>query len=351
MTNKKKESKFQSNYVPYDVESGINEFEEGVQIGETCHVDALAKIFAWMRGHVNGFYGWSNDGKGTMLDFLEVVKSKFDDHWKWCSFRMEDMNSSPSGKIQANRIYKNLAWTLTGKTWIKQYAEKHACQRMNFKEEQEAMAWVIKHFYVVYPRDRQYKSVLDEFKFMHEVNGISGFNIDPWNGLILPVGDRGDQQLMNVLIEIQQFALETNSVVNIVNHAKSMADQKDGKGKDAQYKIVNQFMQLGGAGWDIKMDGQFSIYRQERHISPTDPKVTFINLKQRAAEVVGVNKGEYNKIIFDPNKRRYFFDGYCPIDGSMTVEMARAVAQQPLVFGNRPLHKIVHDEKNTDVPF
>jgi hypothetical protein len=89
------------------------------------------------------------------------------------------------------------------------------------------------------------------------------------------------------------------------------------KDKNGAFKVVNQFMQLGGSAWDIKMDGQYSIYRPERHLDPSDPKVHLYNLKQRQAEVVGVQRGSCENIEFIFKNKQYYFDSINPMDGSI----------------------------------
>lgn len=336
---------FQSSYIPLDVSQSVNEYDDGVQGGETCHVTEIETIFAWMRGFVYGWYGWANDGKGTFLDFLMVLKSK-KANWKWAVYKGEDMDSSkrvvdkngkvlkPS-KIQANRIYQNLAWTLTGKTWSKELSEKYKWPRMTIDEQMEALDFITKHFFVIYPPDRHYKNILDDFKFLYEKHGIDGFLIDPWNLVKLDNIDRGDERLVNAFIDVKQFALETNTSFNIINHPRADgANHKEGKGKDAPFKVVNQFMQLGGNAWDMKMDGQFSIYRPERHLKPSDPHVKLFNLKIRQAEIVDAERGEWGersegqKIVFSKRRKQYYFNGICPIDGSMTEEREREESQK-----------------------
>lgn len=311
-----------SSYVQLDLAASINEHEDGVQGGEPCHVPELQHTFAWMRGFVNGWYGWPSDGKTTYFDFMAVLKAKMD-KWKWCLYKQEDMDSiiGPTGKVEikANRIYKNLCWTMTGKTWNKNFAERSFVKQMTLEEEMEAMEFITKHFFVIYPKDRKYKNLIDQCRFMKEKYGIDGFLWDPWNAVELPDSERGDERLMRVFFELKEFALETNSVFNIINHARSMTDVKE---KDGRYKVVNQFMQLGGSAWDIKMDGQYSIYRPERHLDPKDPKVHFYNLKQRQGEVVGVDRGSYEKIIFDRIKKQYYFDNVCPMTGHTKGEKA-----------------------------
>lgn len=329
-----------ASYVPYDVMAGMIEHEEGVQGGETSHVEELREVFAWMRGFVNGWYGWANDGKGTFFDFMAVLKAKYAG-WKFCCYKPEDMDSvfvDGHAEIKANRIYKNLAWSLTGKTWNKNFAERYFAPRMTEQEENEAMKFITSHFYIIYPETRHYKNLLDDFRFMHEKFGIDCFLIDPWNAVKMDDHQRGDERLVDAFIDVKEFALRTNTVFNIVNHPRSMTDTKVGKGKDSAFKVVDQFMQLGGSAWDMKMDGQYSIYRPERHIDPKDPRVQFYNLKQRQSEVIGVERGCYGRtedgqsIKFNRQKKQYFFNGVCPMDGSMSPELVKAGGNQADIF-------------------
>lgn len=288
------------------------------QIGETSCISAeFDNTFSWMRTQINAFYGWSNDGKGTMLDFLSVRKSMLNG-WKRCAFKEEDMgaySNNGNPKITADRIYAKLAWTLTGEVPppFRVYAEKHKLPIMSNDKYAESMEWVKKHNFIVYPQDRRYKSVFDEFLFFHEVFGCDVYEIDPWITIILEQMDRGDERLIQAFLAAKEFVLKTNTVLNIVNHPGSRHEVKE---KSGAFKVVNQFMQLGGSAWDIKMDGQFSIHRPFRHKEANDPRVHFWNLKQRDSEIVGAERGVYKKIQFDKHKRQYYFDGVNPIDGT-----------------------------------
>ena len=306
----------QSSVISLDLARAMNEHGETVQGGETCRVDQLKDVYAWMRGSINGWYGWASDGKTEMRDFLKILKVKFD-KWKFACFKPEDMDSQVvNGKsvIKANRIFKNLAWSLTGKTWNKTFSDKHNCPMMTLDEEVEALQLIMDHIFIVYPGDRRYKNILDEFKFLYEKHGIDGFEIDPFSGLILPDNQRGDEKLTSVFFDMKEFALLTNTQFDIINHARSMSEVKDKNGK---YRVVNQFMQLGGSAWDMKMDGQFSIYRPERHIDPKDPKVHLWNLKQKQSQIVGVQRGVYEKIEFAYAEKQYYFDNVNPMNGKL----------------------------------
>jgi hypothetical protein len=317
-------NKFQSSYVPLDIAASVNEHSEGVQGGESCRIDALKNHFAWMRGNINGWYGWANDGKSEFRDFLKIMKAKKRqdivngkpvtvDGWKFAMFRPEDMdaiNVNGTVKISANRIYKNLAWNLTGKTWNKNFSKKYFVPQMTLDEEMEALEFIENHFFVIYPKDRKYKNIIDEFTFLHETKGIDGFEGDPFSSIIIP--DASNEAMLDALYDFKEFSLYTNTVVDFVNHAKV---QRDEKTKEGKFKVVTQFMVPYSGAWDAKMDGQFSIYRPERHLNPSDPKVEFYNLKQKNSQIVGVERGFVGGIEFSYTKKQYYFSGVNPLTG------------------------------------
>lgn len=333
-----------ASYFAPDMERMKKEYDGAIQIGETSGINPeFDNTFSWMRTHVNGFYGWSNDGKGVILEYLSIMKAKISG-WKTCMFKQEDMGSHFDGKnskMNADRIYAKLAWTLTGVTPFEHYSKKHNTELLAWDKFMEAQEWLRKFLFIVYPSDRRYSNVFDEFLYFYEVFGIDHFAIDPWNTIILDDKERGDERLISAFIHAKEFVLKTNSVLSIVNHAKSIQEVKETTGENkGMFKVVNQFMQLGGSAWDIKMDGQYSIHRPNRHKHPNHPEVHFWNLKQRDSEIVGAERGRYGKIFFNRDKRQYYFDGKNPIDGSTMVmpkssddggKMNYAI-QQPLAY-------------------
>lgn len=312
-------AKVESSYVPLDIAAAINEQGKLVQGGDTCHIEQLKNVFAWMRGFINGWYGWPNDGKSLMLDYLSVLKAKHS-RWKSCMFKPENMDTIIDDKkrvhIKANRIYKNLAWTLTGKTWNKSFAIQHKCPLMTAQEEEEALFIISEFIYIIYPKDRKWNTFKEECLYMYEKFGIDNFVLDPWYTIKLDSGERDDYRLQQAFTEAKEVAMLTNSVFNIVGHPKNLTEVKN---KDGSFKIVNQFMILGGSPWDTVMDGQYSIYRPKRHEpgKSNDPTVNFINLKQRDGEIVGVERGEYNNIFLERTMRQYYFDYVNPMNGSL----------------------------------
>lgn len=319
----KREEK-RDNYIPLDLEVALNEHGEYVQSGETCRIDLLKDHMAWMRGFVAAWFGWPSSGKSMFTAYLMMVKSIRDD-WRWGIYSPEEMNAVVENgklKIKADRIYKNLAWIYSGRTWNKRFAEKNNCEIMTFEEERESLEFVTKHFFVIHPTDRTIESILENFQSLNDKFGmLDGFLIDPWNVVKMDNMKRADEMLTDAFIDVKQFAMLTNSCFNIISHPRSLKEVKTSQEKHAPYKVVNQFMQAGGAAWNNKMDVEYSIERPNSHLEPRDPFVNFHNLKQRQFEIVGVNKGtvgdQEKKIEFDFKKRRYYFDGVDIISGEL----------------------------------
>jgi hypothetical protein len=344
---------FASSYLSVDIESLLEEYKHGEQVGEISQVSEMDDVFRWMRGTINGWYGWANDGKGTFFDFMAVMMAQYS-KWKFCMMKQEDISStrySKDGpaKITANRIHKGLAWTYTGKTPYLHYAEKYKLTRVERAEYQEALLWVDEHFKIIYPRDRRFKCVMDNFKFYYEKFGIDCFLIDPFKSLKLDDSKRTDFMMDDLFIECKEFAAQTNTSFNFIAHPKSLTDVRTGKDKDSPFKVVTQFMVSGGQAWDNNMDGQYSIFRPERHLNPADTKVHFYNLKQRNSEEVLAKRGVYEHIKFDPNTRRYFFNGICPLNGAMQTSPTKPLRDfsQPL-FTNEVDTKTIADD---EMPF
>ncbi len=299
-------------YIPPTRFKSEAEYRSSIVYGETSSInEEFDSTYSWMRTHVNAFYGWPKDGKSLMLEFLSLVKAK-KSGWKTCMFKQEDL-SSYNGMLSADNIYNKLAWMLTGITPLENFSKKHKTELLAWDKLNEAKEWVKKHIFIINPSNRKYNMVMDEFLYFKEVFGIDHFAVDPWNTMILDDKERGDERLIQAFIRCKDVAQKTNTVMSLVNHPGSRHDQKE---KSGAFKVVNQFMQLGGSAWDIKMDGQFSIHRPFRHKAANDPYVHLYNLNQRDSEFVGAERGVYKKIEFDRTRRQYYFDGVCPIDGS-----------------------------------
>jgi hypothetical protein len=352
------ENPLYKSYIPPNRAQMLKEFTEGKATGESAHVQAIENIFSWKPGFVNCWTGWPNDGKSTYLMFLAVVRSKFENR-KWCIWPPEMINSYlDSGRqvrISASDIYDELVFMLTGKSPYLHFEKKWGIKQMTQDEYMEAIDWVERHFYIINPRDRKYKDLIDNFRYFHEYHGCNDYIADPFKSLKqVEEGGRTDIILDDLFFEFKDLAVHTNATMNFIAHPRS---QMEPKNKDGTFKVCTQHMLAGGASWNNNMDGIYSIYRPNRHDNPTDPVVHFYNLKQRKQQLVG-RVGVYKDIEFDWNRNRYFFDGVCPVDGSL-----KAPVQTGFQF-TQPWQKKSPDTKasptvdftqssvsNDDVPF
>jgi hypothetical protein len=308
-------------YLAPDTALLMAEFDEGKEIGEPCGIAEIDKIFSWKRGFLNVFTGWANSGKSTMMLFLMLMRSlKYGTKWNlWSPEMISSKRDGNKVYITANDIYDELVHTLTGKIPYKHWEAKYGKKQMPLDEYMAALEIIREYFFVMNPKDRGYKNIIDNHRYFHEYHGCEGFLDDPFKNLILDYSlGRDDRILEATFAEFEEFALETHSFMNFVAHPKSMTEVKERpKGNaPAPYKVVTQFMLIGGSAWDNSMDGIFSIYRQNAHLDPQDPWVTFITLKQRKQQLTH-RKGEYDKIEFDFFTNRFYFGGVCPIDGSI----------------------------------
>lgn len=311
----KKESP-KSSYVPIDIAASVNEHENGVRGGQPCWVDHLSKTFAWMPGSINAWLGWPNHGKGVFTDYMYMLDLKYAGH-KIAMFKPEDMNTEIiAGKpeIRANRIYKNLAWTLTGKTWNKNFAERWNVKQMSIDEELDILDFIQKNVFVIYPEDRRYKSMEDEFLRMYELFGVFHFMWDPWNEVEVEDGKTMDRVLSQHFSSLKKMTMRTGGCTSVVSHPRSLNEVHD---KDGAFKVVNQFMQLGGSAWNTKFDMIISQHRPFVHKDPNSPDVQLYTFKVRDSDTVGVKKGHVEDIKFDFKRRQYYFDGLNPMDGSV----------------------------------
>ena len=304
-----------------NVKSMLNEYEHGKPIGEPSRSgnDKLNEVFAWKRTFTYTWTGLPNAGKTQFFNFMALVKSIHDD-WKWAIWSPEQLGSEKQDgrvRINANDIYDDLIFSLKGVTPYKHMAEKYKLPRLDLADYMEAIEWIKQRFVVFDPPERRYRVLIDNFKWAYEKFGFDGFLIDPFKNLKDDnSGLTTDKYLDDVFSDIKEFAIDTNSVFNIIAHPKS---DKDYRNKDGSYRVVTQRDLLGGSAWDNNMDGIFSIYRPNAHKNIQDPAVHFYNLKMRKQNLVA-KRGVYEEISFDYRTNRYYFEHKCPIDGQKSIE-------------------------------
>jgi hypothetical protein len=301
----------------------IYEFRNGKPIGEDGRIQDMKNNFSWKSGFVNCWTGWPNDGKSTFFMFMALMKSIVDD-WVWLIWPPEMLNTvkDSKGRIKtsASDIIDELVFMMTGKSPYLHYIKLYGIPQMNEHEYLESVRFIKKHFIIIHPKDKKYTDLIDNCYYFYEKFNVRGFLIDPFKNIDHNDNDaRFDLYLDKVFAASKECSLQTDTSFNYIAHPKAQADPMK---PDGSFKICSQFMLSGGASWNNNMDGIYSIYRQFKHKSITDPRVTFLNMKQRKQSLVG-RVGSYDKIEFIFNTSRYYFDGYCPIDGTYVQPMAK----------------------------
>jgi len=326
-------------------ESLIDEFEHGKEIGEDPRVNEMRGKdgnlrFAWKRGFLNCWTGWPNDGKTQFFSTMSLTMS-IKAGWKWAIFSPEMYSSKKlkDGTIEtnANDIIDDLVFTMTGKTPYKHY---NTDNRLDMYDYLEAVDKVKNWFHFINPADRDYKNIIDVFRYYHGEYGIDGFLIDPFKNVRYDMEVRSDIMLDRIFDEFKQLTLDTNTSMNFIAHPRSVSEPKN---SDGSYKIVTQWMLLGGAAWNNGMDGIFSINRPNKHVDSNDPGVHFYNLKQRKQQLVA-RTGVIEDIMFNWKTNRYYFGGVCPIDGEIDMEF-RKPSKQVVINYSEP------GKENEDLPF
>jgi|688.fasta_scaffold00478_117 twinkle protein len=75
--------------------------------GTTCYIDEIDQVWTWRQGEVNIWTGYNNEGKGTMIRFLALIKA-LEEKKKFVFYAPED---SP-----AEWFYDEIIHTLSGKS-------------------------------------------------------------------------------------------------------------------------------------------------------------------------------------------------------------------------------------------
>jgi hypothetical protein len=183
----------------------------------------------------------------------------------------------------------------------------------------EALEWVQDRFYVISPKDKNYKNLIDTFMYHYEKLGFDGWVIDPFKNIQFEANGTMDNVLHRIFDDFKECSIMSNSSINIIAHPKS---DNEPKKQDGSYKVCTQFNLLGGAAWNNSMDGIFSLHRPYAHQDPNDPTTWLYHLKQRKKHLVG-ETGVYKHIEYVPRTNRYHFAGKCPIDGSFKPPIQR----------------------------
>jgi len=277
-------------------DSMLDGFHNGQERGSTTYIDCIDKAWTWRNGEVNIWTGYQNEGKSLFLNQLATLKAHHDS-WKFAVFSPENM--------PMNDFFNDIIEMYIGQS-ADPYYKSH---QMNLKEYEEAMDFVKKHFFLIYPRkDFQLETIFNRAKYLVKTKGIRSLIIDPYNTIQhrMRMGEREDLYISRFMSELKRFALDYNISVHLVAH--QVTPMKDNDGRYIK-PDVNKIK--GGGTFADKADNVMFIWRPERALDFSSTLVTFGSQKIKKQKLVGIPQ-EITDISFSVKEQRYYFNGKTP---------------------------------------
>lgn len=275
--------------------SMLDGFHNGQERGTTTHVPAIDKAWTWRSGEVNIWTGYQNEGKSIFLNQLATLKAALDG-WRFGVFSPENMPITD--------FFNDIVEMYMGKS-----SDPFYRHQMDINEYEQAMDFVQKHFFVIYPKkDFQLSTLFERAKYLVRTKGINSLIIDPYNTVHhrMKSGEREDLYISRFMSELKRFALDYSVSVNLVAH--QVTPSKDESGR--YYKPdVNRIK--GGGTFADKADNVMFIWRPDRGLDYSSTNVTFGSQKIKKQKLVGTPQ-EVDGIDFDVKEQRYYFSGVTP---------------------------------------
>jgi twinkle protein len=275
--------------------SMLDGFHNGQVRGTTTHIPSVDKAWTWRSGEVNIWTGYQNEGKSIFINQLATLKAALDG-WRFGVFSPENMPITD--------FFNDIVEMYIGKS-----SDPYFRHQMNINEYEEAMDFVQKHFFIIYPKkDFRLPTLFERAEYLVRTKGINSLIIDPYNTVHhrMKAGEREDLYISRFMSELKRFALDHSVSVNLVAH--QVTPMKDEQGR--YYKPdVNRIK--GGGTFADKADNVMFIWRPDRGLDYSSTNVTFGSQKIKKQKLVGTPQ-EVCNIEFDVKEQRYYFNGVTP---------------------------------------
>ena len=277
-------------------ESMIDGFHNGQERGTTTYVKEIDNAWTWRIGEVNIWTGYQNEGKSLFLNQLATLKA-YHDGWKFAVFSPENM--------PINDFFNDIIEMYVGQTSDPFYKNN----QMSIKEYKDAMDFVRKHFFIIFPRaDFELQTIFDRARFLVKTKGIRSLIIDPYNTVQhrMRSGEREDLYISRFMSELKRFALDYKVSVHLVAHQVTPTKEDNGK-----YIKPDSNRIKGGGTFADKADNVLFIWRPERALDYSSKKAIFGSQKIKKQKLVGIPQ-EIKDIEFDIKSQRFYFGGTTP---------------------------------------
>jgi twinkle protein len=278
------------------MESMLDGFENGQERGSTTYIEEVDKAWTWRMGEVNIWTGYQNEGKSLFLNQLSTIKA-FHDGWKFGVFSPENMPMKD--------FFNDIVEMYIGKSADPYYKNN----QMTKSEYMEAIEFVKKHFFLIYPKKNfNLNTIFERAKFLVQTQGIRSLIIDPYNTVQHKMysGEREDLYISRFMSELKRFAIDNHISVNLVAH--QVTPLKDDSGRYIK-PDVNRIK--GGGTFADKADNVAFVWRPNRALDFSDTSVIFGTQKIKKQKLVGIPQ-DVDGINFNIREQRYYFNGYTP---------------------------------------
>ena len=281
-------------------EAALDIYTQGYKSAETTEIPAIDPHFKLKRMELTVLTGVGNYGKSQFLNQLLIAKS-VRSGLKWAVFSPEN---NP-----ASEYYFDMTESVLGCGADASY---------DFQPPKDvwdaAYKFVSEHFFYVYPESTQPTPEYIKSRFLELIikEKVDGVILDPFNQMYNDYGRHGgrdDRYLESFLADCLRFAQQNNVFFFIVSHPHKMVKEPNGN-----YPCPDVFDLAGGAMWNNKCDNILVYHRPFGNTDRTNPSCEFHSKKIRRQKIVGV-PGQIN-FEFNRKKRRFYFDGFSPLDGN-----------------------------------
>jgi twinkle protein len=271
-------------------------FKTGKAKGETTYYPTFDYCWTWRKKEITFVGGIGNAGKTTMINNLCVLRA-LKNNWKFGVFSPE--------QDPPDDFYNDLIHTLVGKS-----TEPYHGNQMSELEYKEAMKFIEKHFFYIYPENESPTPdyINNCFEYLIKKHKIDVCIIDPFNQLDndWKKHNRDDLYISEFLSKSKRFA-QMNNVHNIIaGHPKGNLQKVNGN-----YEIPQVYDYAGGAMWNNKCDNILCYHRPKAQSDPSDTECYFISQKIKKRKLTGIPSTAI--MSFDIYTNRFSdINGFCP---------------------------------------
>lgn len=326
-------------FVLSDVIYGSSVYEDafkiylhGYESAETTFIPQLDEYFKFKRGEITLLTGIGNYGKSHYFNQLQLIRSIKSGN-KWAIFSPEN---NPASEYYHDMTEMLLGCQAAGN------ANKPSEEKYN-----KAYEFVSNHFYYVYPDSIIPSPAFIKTKFLELImkEKVDGVIIDPFNQLAndySSTGGRTDKYLETFISDCQRFAQQNNVFFLLVAHPHKLQKPKG----EINYPCPDVFDIADGAMWNNKCDNILTYHRPNGQSDPSDPLCEHHSKKIRRQKVIG-KRGSF-QFTLDRKKRRFYFNGFSPLDGNPFDCSDTAIQPEQMRIGSS---KEKPNEEDLNLPF